>query len=144
MLNDLQYDIAGMIIDELNSQEGNNIDLTDGLAFTLFEEYNCTGSYTYNTCKAREWLCENAFDIAGMQDSGYYEGMINFEQFFASPEGLQVQIIITVADELLSRIDFDEFAEYLNEEFGDEEVELTDYEIDGRLIDWIKEEVFNL
>ena len=144
MMNDLQYDIAGMIIDELNSQEGNRVDLTESLAFTLFEEYNCNGSYTYSTCKAREWLCENAFDIADMQDSSYYEGMIDFEQFFASPEGLQVQIIIIVADELLSQIDFDGFAEYLKEEFGDKEIELTDYEIDGRLIDWIKEEVFSL
>lgn len=144
MLNDLQYSIVEMIIDELNSQEGNNVDLTEGLAYTLFDEYNRTGSYTCSTYKAREWLCENAFDIAEMQDSGWYSGMVEFEQFFANPEGLQVQIIITIADELLSPIDFDEFAEYLNDEYGDEEVELTDYEIDDRLINWIKEEVFNL
>lgn len=144
MMNDLQYGIAEMIINELGCQEGNNIDLTEDLAFTLFDEYNRTGSYTYSTYKAREWLCENAFEIADMQDSRYYEGIIDFEQFFASPEALQVQIIITVADELLSQIDFDEFAEYLNEEYGDDEVELTDYEIDDRLINWIKEEVFNL
>lgn len=114
------------------------------MAFTLFDGYNRTGSYTCNTYEAREWLCENAFDIADMQASKWYNDMIEFEQFFANPEGLQVQIIITVADELLSQIDFDGFAEYLKEEFGDEEVELTDYEIDNRLIDWVKEEVFNL
>lgn len=144
MLNDLQISVAEMIIDELDYQKGNNIDLTEGLAFALFEEYNRSGSYTYSTYKAREWLCENAFDIADMQDDGCYDGIIEFEQFFANPEGLQVQIIITVADELLSQIDFDEFTEYLNEEYDDEEVELSDYEIDDRLINWIKEEAFNI
>ena len=78
-----------------------------------------------------------------MQDDGCYGGIIEFERFFANPEGLQVQIIITVADELLSQIDFDEFAEYLNKEYEDEEIEidLSDYEVDDRLINWIKEEV---
>lgn len=144
MMNDLQISVAEMVIDELDYQKGNNIDLTEDLAYTLFDEYNRSGSYTYSTYEAREWLCENAFDIADMQASGYYDGIIEFEQFFASPEGLQVQIIIVIADELLNQIDFDEFAEYLNEEYGDEEIELTDYEIDDRLINWIKEEVFNI
>lgn len=144
MLNDLQRNIAEMIIDELDYQKGNNIDLTEDLAYTLFEEYNRSGSYAYSTYKAREWLCENAFDIADMQDSGWYSGMVEFERFFANPEGLQVQIIIVIADELLSQIDFDEFAEYLKDEYDDEEVELTNYEIDDRLINWIKEEVLNL
>lgn len=144
MMNDLQINVAEMVIDELDCQKGNNINLTEDLAYTLFDEYNRSGSYTYCTYEAREWLCENAFDIADMQDSGCYDYIIEFERFFASPEGLQVQIIITVADELLSQIDFDEFAKYLNEEYDDEEIELTDYEIDDRLINWIKEEVFNI
>lgn len=143
MMNDLQNSVAEMIIDELDYQKGNSIDLTEGLAFTLFDEYNRNGSYTYSTYEAREWLFENAFEIAEMQDSGYYDGIIDFEQFFANPEALQVQIIITIADELLSQIDFDGFVEYLNEEYEDEEieVELSDYEVDDRLINWIKEEV---
>lgn len=144
MLNDLQISVAEMIIDELDYQKGENINLTEDLAYTLFDEYNCNGSYTYSTYKAREWLCENAFDIADMQDSGWYSGIIEFETFFANPEDLQVQIIVVIADELLSQIDFDEFAKYLNEEYDDEEVELTDYEIDDRLINWIKEEAFNI
>lgn len=143
MMNDLQNSVAEMIIDELDYQKGNNVDLTEDLAFTLFDEYNRSGSYTYSTYNARKWLFENAFEIAEMQDSGYYDDIINFEQFFANPETLQVQIILVVADELLSQIDFDEFAEYLNKEYEDEEIEidLSDYEVDDRLINWIKEEV---
>lgn len=141
MLNDLQNSVVEMTINELDYQKGNNIDLTEGLAFTLFDEYNRNGSYTYSTYKAREWLFENAFEIAEMQDSGYYNGVIDFEQFFADPEALQVQIILVVADELLSQIDFDEFAQYLNEEYEDEEIDLSDYEVDDRLINWIREEV---
>ena len=44
MMNDLQNSVAEMIIDELDYQKGNNVDLTEDLAFTLFDEYNRSGS----------------------------------------------------------------------------------------------------
>ena len=100
-----------------------------GLAFTLFESENNTGSYTCNAYKSRQWikkywdeLCEVVIDY----EFNYGELPTNP---FKNSEVFQMQIILHMASSLVAESDY-------IEEHWDEEIELTSEIIKKIVAEW--------
>ena len=101
------------------------------LAFTLFESENVTGSYTCNTHESRQWIKEY-WDYLGevVEDYEFNYGEVPTNPF-KNAEVFQMQIILHMASNLVSKSDY-------IEEHWDEEIELTEETIKQIVSEWSK------
>lgn len=101
------------------------------LVYDLLQQYNVDGSYTYNTCEAKQWVQEH-FDELGNIVSDMKEEGLPPCNVFDDPEAFQVQIMLFVASDLLA------MCETVEEAWNDEII------LDKDIIDRIKKELDNL
>ena len=100
-----------------------------GLAFRLFASENNTGSYTCSAYKAGRWIKEY-WDYLGevVEDYEFNYGELPTNPFKNS-EVFQMQIILHMASNLVSKSDY-------IEEHWDEEIELTSDIIEKIVSEW--------
>lgn len=104
-MNDLEKWVISEMIDKLENYEGVGVYLSD-LAYILFENENANGSYTCSTYKARLW-CQQYFECLGdaVEDYSHELGEPP-ANVFMFPERFQLQIIIYLADKLMTTSSF--------------------------------------
>lgn len=120
-MNKLEKWVMGEMIDKLAEFKGVKSCPSD-LAYMLFEEDNCNGSYTFSTFEAKQW-CIEYFDELGEVVEDYYNefGVYPSYNVFLFPERFQVEVIIFLASNLVW------LSEYVTERIdNDAEFILTD------------------
>lgn len=122
--------MVDVLKDKLNEYEGTS-SCGGELDFYLLEEYNVSGTYTYNTYESKQWVHEHFFELSEIIKEMIEEGLTPCN-VFENPEVFQVQIMLFVAGDLLSQCD-------TVNDFWDEKQELT-----KEIIAKIKEELDNL
>ena len=99
------------IIDRLNDYKNTTV-YGCGLAYTLFESENATGSVLCNTYLTKEFIKEN-FDLFGDLVE-YTNNNLDMElNPFIEPEGAHVILMLEASQSLLSKLDF--INDYWNE-----------------------------
>lgn len=109
------------IIDELSKYEGQQHYACD-LGYTLTEDINANGTFTYSTELAKEYIkewWEDASDYWEYEKTNFGE---NFHNPFENPEGYTVAMVIEGVNLLLSQCKF------IDEKWN-EEIELTEENI---------------
>lgn len=101
------------------------------LVYDLLQQYNVDGSYTYNTCEAKQWVQEYFDELGEIVNEMTEEGLPPCN-VFEDPEAFQVQIMLFVASDLLA------MCETVEEVWNDEII------LDKDIIDRIKKELDNL
>lgn len=101
------------------------------LVYDLLQQYNVDGSYTYNTCEAKQWVQEHFDELGEIVKEMTEEGLPPCN-VFENPEAFQVQIMLFVASDLLGQ------CETVTEAWNDEII------LDKDIIDRIKKELDNL
>lgn len=101
------------------------------LVYDLLQQYNVDGSYTYNTCEAKQWVQEHFDELGEIVKEMAEEGLPPCN-VFENPEAFQVQIMLFVASDLLA------MCETVEEVWNDEII------LDKDIIDRIKKELDNL
>jgi hypothetical protein len=129
-MNELEKWVMGEMIDKLQEFEGVKAYPSD-LAYMLFEEANCNGSYTFSTFEAVQW-CNKYFeqlgDVVEDYSSDFGEPPSNV---FLFPERFQVEIILFVASNLVG------LSEYVTERIdNDDEFILTSSVIETIAKEW--------
>ena len=127
-MNNLQKWIFNEMSKHLQEMEGQVVYGCD-LAFKLFENENCTGSYTCNAYESRQWIKEY-WDYLGevVEDYKFNYGELPVNPF-DNEEVFQVQIILHMASSLVTESDY-------IEEHWDEEIELTEDIIEKIVSEW--------
>lgn len=101
------------------------------LVYDLLQQYNVDGSYTYNTCEAKQWVQEHFDELGEIVKEMTEEGLPPCN-VFENPEAFQVQIMLFVASDLLGQ------CETVEKAWNDEII------LDKDIIDRIKKELDNL
>lgn len=101
------------------------------LVYDLLQQYNVDGSYTYNTCEAKQWVQEHFDELGEIVKEMTEEGLPPCN-VFEDPEAFQVQIMLFVASDLLGQ------CETVEKAWNDEII------LDKDIIDRIKKELDNL
>lgn len=122
--------VIDVLKDKLDEYEGTYYYGSD-LVYDLLEEYNLNGSYTYNAYESNQWIQEHFDELGNIVKKMIEEGLPPCN-VFENPETFQVQIMLFVAADLLSKCD-------TVSAFWDEKQELT-----KEIIAKIKEELDNL
>ena len=99
-MNELEKWVMGEMIDKLQEFEGVKAYPSD-LAYMLFEEANCNGSYTFSTVEAVQW-CNKYFEQLGdvVEDYSHEFGEPP-SNVFLFPERFQVEIMLFLASNLV-------------------------------------------
>ena len=129
-MTNLEKWVLNEMIKHLQEMEGQVVYGCD-LAFKLFENANCTGSYTCNAYESREWIREYWHDLGEVvedYEDNYGELPVNP---FNNEEVFQVQIILHLASNLTNYSDFVEW-------HWNEEIELTKEVIKTIVSEWSK------
>lgn len=102
MLNNLETFVAGILIEKLESYEGQE-SIGSSLASLLFEEFIQQGSYFCNKDESILWIKENFTEIGYVVDEVLKidSEFLAYNNPFSSPEAFMVQIMVYVADYLL-------------------------------------------
>lgn len=129
-MNELEKWVMGEMIDKLQEFEGVKTYPSD-LAYMLFEEANCNGSYTFSTFEAVQW-CNKYFEQLGDVVEDYsHEFGVTPSNVFLFPERFQVEIILFLAPHLV------ELSAYVNDRINDDdEFILTDEVIEVIEKEW--------
>lgn len=129
-MNKLEKWVMGEMIDKLQEFEGVKAYPSD-LAYMLFEEANCNGSYTFSTFEAVQW-CNKYFEQLGYVVEAYsHEFGEPPSNVFLFPERFQVEIIIFLASNLVW------LSEYVTERIAnDDEFILTSSVIETLAKEW--------
>ena len=104
----MKNEIIGRIIDKLNDYEESEVYSCD-LAYTLFEDENIDGTFTYNTYEAKEWIKSNWEEIGEVWEELNFQfdsEFMNKNNPFENPESFMVIIILESASYLLSCCEF--------------------------------------
>lgn len=101
-MNELEKWVMGEMIDKLAEFKGVKTYPSD-LAYMLFEEANCNGSYTFSTFEAEQW-CTEYFDVLGEVVEDYYNEFGDYPSYnvFLFPERFQVEIMLFLAAHLVA------------------------------------------
>lgn len=129
-MNKLEKWVMGEMIDKLAEFEGVKTYPSD-LAYMLFEEANCNGSYTFSTFEAVQW-CNKYFEQLGNVVEDYsHEFGVTPSNVFLFPERFQVEIMLFLAPHLV------ELSAYVNDRINDDnEFILTDEVIETLAKEW--------
>lgn len=129
-MNELEKWVMGEMIDKLAEFKGVKSYPSD-LAYMLFEEANCNGSYTFSTIEAVHW-CNKYFKQLGDVVEDYsHEFGVTPSNVFLFPERFQVEIILFLAPHLV------ELSAYINDRINDDdEFILTDEVIETLAKEW--------
>ena len=127
-MNNLQKWIIGEMIEHLQEMEGQVVYGCD-LAFRLFENENCNGSYTCNAYESSQWIKEY-WDYLGevVEDYEFDYGELPVNPF-DNAEVFQIQIILHMASRLVTESDF-------VEKNWDAEIEFTSDIIQTIVSEW--------
>lgn len=129
-MNELEKWVMGEMIDKLAEFKGVKSYPSD-LAYMLFEEDNCNGSYTFSTFEAVQW-CNKYFEQLGDVVEDYSQEFGESpSNVFLNPERFQVEVIIFLASHLVW------LSEYVTERIdNDDEFILTDEVIETIAKEW--------
>ena len=129
-MNELEKWVMGEMIDKLAEFKGVKAYPSD-LAYMLFEEANCNGSYTFSTFEAVQW-CNKYFEQLGNVVEDYHDEFgVTPSNAFLFPERFQVEIILFLAPHLV------ELSAYVNDHINDDdEFILTDEVIEVIAKEW--------
>lgn len=105
--------MVDVLKDKLDEYEG-TYQYGSELAYDLLQQYNVDGSYTYDTCEAKQWVVKNFDELADIVNDMTEEGIPPCN-VFDNPECFMVQIMLYVAGGLLGQCDT--VTEVWNEEF---------------------------
>lgn len=126
-IKDFMVDVLKDKLDEYKGTSSCGGDLD----FYLLQQYNVDGSYTYNTCEAKQWVQEHFDELGEIVKEMTEEGLPPCN-VFENPEVFQVQIMLFVASDLLGQ------CKTVDECWNDEII------LDKDIIDRIKKELDNL
>ena len=121
--NDLKNYILNEIYNKLDNYEGTSQYGCDW-AYTLFENENCDGTYTYSTYEAKKWVQEYWDDIGEVVEELKFQfgGFESIPNVFDRPEAFMVMVIIETAQHMLAQ------CPYIDKRWN-ENFELTPYRI---------------
>lgn len=122
--------MVDVLKDKLDEYEGTSFYGCD-LAYDLLQQYNIDGSYTYDTYEAKQWIQEHFDELGDIVKEMTEEGLPPCN-VFDNPEAFQVQIMLSVAGDLLGQCE-------TVTSFWDDEIIL-----ERDIIDKIKDELDNL
>ena len=128
-MNDLEKWVMNEMIDKMEDMDGLECYLCD-LAFELFEAENINGSYDCSSYRAKAWISEyfsELGDVVNEYQSAMGEPTINV---FANPEAFQVQIVIFIADRLITT------SQFIAEHWDSDEITLDKEIIDVITTEW--------
>ena len=128
-MNDLEKWVMNEMIDKMEYMEGLECYLCD-LAFVLFEAENINGSYDCSSYRARAWISEYFSELGDVVEEFQSDAGEPTINVFANPEAFQVQMVIFIADRLITT------SQFISENWNSDEITLNKEIIDVVITEW--------